>query len=167
MHYLDARATTAGFLQALAHAAPQADVVLLHAGAADLRRLFAGLAPRPVLLVGDRPDSLTEAYGAMKLLSQRLGALSYDVVIAAQVSLRRARQISERLAECADHFLGAAVGHCAVVDPAGAARAAAGDDLHRLAAAHLQRSPAAVPLAAPRSAAAAAAVRQGDTGRLN
>ena len=37
MHYLDSRASLSGFLQALRTAAPQASVVLLHAGALDLQ----------------------------------------------------------------------------------------------------------------------------------
>lgn len=163
LHYLDARATTAGFLQALADAAPRAQVVLLHAGAADLRRMFAGRTPRPVLLVGPRPDSLTEAYASMKLLSQRLGALTYDVVITGDVSERRARTIGDRLSDCADHFLGAAVGLTAVVDPNGGPRLPVSEALLRLASAQLKRpgdapdpwQPALpiVPPAAARSAA--------------
>lgn len=137
MRYLDSRASTAGFLQALASAAPQADVVLVHAGAADLRRLFTGRTPRPVLMAGLRPDSLTEAYAAIKLLGQRLGPLSYDTVVVGDMSPRRARQTAERLAQCADHFLGAAIGCWAVVDPTAPARAAVDDDLHFLAQAQL------------------------------
>lgn len=137
MQYLDSRASTAGFLQALGQAAPQADVVLLHAGAADLRRLFTGRAPRPVLMAGLRPDSLTEAYAAMKLLSQRLGPLIYDTVVVGDLSPRRARQTAERLAQCADHFLGAAIGCWAVVDPTAPACAAVAEDLHFLAQAQI------------------------------
>lgn len=139
MHYLDARATTTGFLRALTEASPQANVVMVHAGAADLRRMFIGRAPRPVLLVGAQAASLTEAYAAVKMLSQRLGALTYDVVIAADVSPRRARAISDRLSDCADHFLGAAVGLTAVVDPAATPRAPVNDDLLRLVDAQLRR----------------------------
>lgn len=143
LHYLDSRATTAGFLHALQAAEPGADVVLVHAGASDLRRMFAGQAPKPLLLVNLRPDSLTHAYGSMKLLCQRLGALSFDAVITADASPQRARQIGARLADCADHFLGAALSHVAVVDPRGPARAAVGADLQRLVAAQLQRAPGA------------------------
>ena len=117
MRYLDNRATMAGFLEALRLAAGGADVVLLHASALDLRRIFAGRAPRPVLLVDDRHDSLTQAYGAMKLLSQRLGSLSYDLVVADDVNAARAHSLGQRLADCADHFLGAALRHVAQLDP--------------------------------------------------
>lgn len=139
MHYLDARATQTAFLLALTEAAPQADVVLLHASASDLRRMFVGRTPRPLLLVGGRPDSLTDAYASMKLLSQRLGALTYDVVVSADVSPRRALAIGQRLAECADLFLGAAVGVTAVVDPLQPAGAPLDDDLLQLAEAQLRR----------------------------
>lgn len=162
MHYLDARATTVGFLRALTEASPQANVVMMHAGAADLRRMFAGSTPRPVLLVGAQAASLTDAYASMKMLSQRLGALTYDVVIAADVSPRRARSIAERLSECADHFLGAAVGLTAVVDPAAAPRAPLSDDLLRLVDAQLKRLqdlPGLGRVAAPLSTRPAATLR--------
>lgn len=153
MHYLDSRATLAGFIEALrgAAASVQADVVLLHAGALDLRRMFAGAAPRPLLLAGNRPDSLTHAYTAMKLLSQRLGALAYDLVVAGDVSPRRARRMGDRLADCADHFLGAALRHVAVVDPLLPAQAPLTADLRALVADRMTpiaNGPLANPLAA-------------------
>ena len=54
MRWLDSRGLTTGFLQALSEAAPRADVILVHAGASDLARMFAGRAPRPLLLAADR-----------------------------------------------------------------------------------------------------------------
>lgn len=158
MHYLDARATLTGFLSALSQAAPQAQAVLVHASANELRRMFMGRTPRPVLLVGGRPDSLTDAYASMKLLGQRLGALTYDVVITADVSARRAQAIGQRLSECADLFLGAAVGQMAVVEPRGAPDAPVGDDLHRLVAAQLRRG--RLPQDPPHPAMALAGRRQ-------
>ena len=134
MHYLDGRATLSGFLDALASAAPQAGVVLLHAGALDLRRMFIGRTPCPVLLAGAGPDSLTHAYTSMKLLSQRLGALAYDLVVAGDVSLRRARRMADRLDDCADHFLGAALRDLALVDTQVPPHAPLPDDLRALAA---------------------------------
>ena len=137
MHYLDSRATLTGFLTALRSAAPRADVVLLHANALDLRRMFAGRTPSPVLLVGNRPDSLTHAYTSMKQLSQRLGALAYDLVVAGDVSPRRAHRMADRLTECADHFLGAALRSLAVVDPQAAPSAPLPADLTRMVALQL------------------------------
>lgn len=139
VRYLDNRATMARFREALRGAAAGcgADLVLLHAGASDLRRIFAGRAPRPILLAGSRPTSLTDAYASMKLLAQRLGALTYDLVIASDVGSRRARRMAERLGECADHFLGSALRHCAVVDAAEPVRQPPGVALRRLVAAQL------------------------------
>ncbi|MES2717813.1 MAG: flagellar biosynthesis protein [Pseudomonadota bacterium] len=176
MHFLDSRATLGAFIEALraAAAAPavMADVVLLHAGALDLRRMFAGQAPRPLLLAGSRADSLTHAYTSMKLLSQRLGALAYDLVVAGDVSHRRARRMGERLADCADHFLGAALRQVAVVDPLLPAQAPLSADLRGLVADLLSptvRGPAANPLAAlpiP-SPVRASARRPAPAGHLN
>lgn len=178
MHYLDSRATLVGFIEALrsAAAAVSADVVLLHAGALDLRRMFAGQAPRPLLLAGARPDSLTHAYTAMKLLSQRLGALAYDLVVAGDVGQRRARRMGDRLADCADHFLGAALRRVAVVDPLQNANAPLGADLRDLVADCMAADgagPTANPLAAipavasPPPPVRASARRPAPAGHLN
>lgn len=134
MNYLDSRATQVGFIDALRTAAPHAQVVVLHAGALDLRRMFVGRTPRPVLMAGPRPDSLTHAYTSMKLLSQRLGALAYDLVVAGDVGIRRAERMAERLTDCGDHFLGAALRDMAVVDPHAPPQAMVPADMLRLVA---------------------------------
>jgi flagellar biosynthesis protein FlhG len=120
----------------------------------------------------------------MKLLSQRLGALAYDLVVAGDVGPRRARRMGERLADCADHFLGAALRQVAVVDPLASAQAPVTPDLRQLVADLVAArgtplpagDPAANPLAAlaPASAASAppppvraAARRPAPAGRLN
>ncbi len=99
--------------------------------------MFAGTTPRPLLLAGNRPDSLTHAYTSMKLLSQRLGALAYDLVVAGDVSLRRASRMGDRLADCADHFLGAALRQVAVIDPQLPAHTPLSADLRLLVAERL------------------------------
>jgi hypothetical protein len=138
--------------------------VLLHAGALDLRRMFMGRTPRPVLLAGNRTDSLTHAYTSMKLLSQRLGALGYDLVIAGDVAPRRARKMAERLTECADHFLGAALRQVAVLDPLVPPNTPLPLDLLRLAASHVDLDTGRKRVGTP----SANAPRQGLTaGRLN
>jgi len=174
MHFLDSRATLVGFIEALRGAAAevQADVVLLHAGALDLRRMFAGTAPRPLLLAGNRPDSLTHAYTSMKLLSQRLGALAYDLVVAGDVSQRRARRMADRLADCADHFLGAALRQVAVVDPLLPAQTPLTADLRHLVADRMAQTAgaaAANPLAALPSSSPVrpSAPRPAPAGHLN
>ena len=143
MNYLDGRATLTSFLEALRSAAPQADVVLVHGGALDLRRMFSGRTPRPVLLAGARPESLTHAYTSMKQLSQRLGALAYGLVVAGDVAAGRARRMADRLEACGDHFLGAALRDLAVVDPQVSPHAALPEDLLTLATGLLAPPPAA------------------------
>ena len=153
VQFLDSRASMVGFLDALPAAARQVDVVLLHAGALDLRRMFVGRTPRPLLLAGNRPDSLTHAYTSMKLLSQRLGALGYDLVIAGDVAPRRARKMADRLTECADHFLGAALRQVAVLDPLLPPNTPLPLALLRLTASHVElvtpHQPAGHPTGAP------------------
>ena len=73
--------------------------------------MFVGRRPCPVLLVGGRPDSLMPAYAAMKLLSQGLGPMTYDLVIAGDTPPELARQMADRLGHCGDYFLGAALRH--------------------------------------------------------
>jgi hypothetical protein len=137
MRWLDARGTTGGFLGALAEAAPRADVILVHAGATDLARLFARRMPRPILQAADRPESVTHAYAAMKVLSQRLGVLAYDLVVAASAASPRVARIAESLGGCADRFLGAALGDWALADPASDPDEPVPAALRRLAAGQL------------------------------
>lgn len=119
--HLDSRGSTAGFLSLLGEAAPRADVVLVHGGASDLGRMFAQRAPRPILLVSDDLESLTHAYASMKRLAQRLGVLAFDLVVTADArspgQLDQLQRIAERLADCADRFLGAALADWALIDP--------------------------------------------------
>lgn len=139
MRWLDSRGSTTGFLTAMAEAAPQAQVVLMHAGASDLCRLFADRAPRPVLIADDSADSLTHAYASMKLITQRLGVLAFDLLLATDAAPQRVQSIVERLANCADRFLGAALGECAVADPGTDASDAVDAALRLLAAAQLDQ----------------------------
>jgi flagellar biosynthesis protein FlhG len=118
LRHVDSRGTTASFLQAIADAAPRADVVIVHASAADLSRLFVQRALRPLLLAADHPTSVTQAYAAMKLLAARNGLLSYDLLLAAAPGSPRKQRIAEQLASCADSFLGAVLHDWAAVDPA-------------------------------------------------
>lgn len=111
--HVDARGSTEGFLDAVAGAAPDAEVVLLHASAAELVRLFArrvreGLAPRlrPLVLCDLEPEALTQAYAALKLLALRCGLLSHDLIVVARPGARGGPLVADRLARCADGFLG-------------------------------------------------------------
>ena len=137
LRHVDARGSSAHFLDRLQVAAPQARVLLVHAGASDLARLFGRRALRPLLLATDQPDSLTHAYAAMKLLVQRCALMSYDLLLAAPPAQRRTAVIAQRLASCADSFLGAALHDWVAIDPACDVRDAPGDALIDLMAAQL------------------------------
>jgi len=104
LRHVDTRGSSAHFLDRLQAAAPQARVLLVHAGAPDLARLFGRRALRPLLLAADQPDSLTHAYAAMKLLVMRCALMSYDLLVAAPPANRRVPAIAQRLASCADGF---------------------------------------------------------------
>ncbi|MFG5409873.1 flagellar biosynthesis protein [Piscinibacter sakaiensis] len=122
LRFVDHRGSTGAFLQAVADAAPQADVILVHAPAGDLCRLFAHAEPgrcaHPLVLSDERPASVTHAYAAMKLLTQRAGLAVHDLLLSAAAGSRRAERIAQQLGRCADDFLGAAVRECLRVDPA-------------------------------------------------
>jgi hypothetical protein len=160
LRYVDAQGSTAGFLDAVACAAPGADVVLVHASATDLCRLFMRgdplTRPRPLLLADDRPVSVTHAYAAMKLLTQRGGLLVHDLLLSAAPSSPRAERIAMQIATCADDFLGAVLRDWMQVDPASDPRAASIPALRRWVRDTLQ--PAVAELAAPRLAMAAPAL---------
>jgi flagellar biosynthesis protein FlhG len=141
LRYVDASGSTASLLAALADAAPQAQVLLVHAGATDLARLLAvrsappaasSAPPRPVLMADDHPASVTHAYAAIKLLSQRAGLWVHDLLLSASPASVRARVIPGQLARCAEDFLGASIGHWAQVDPASPPQAATSRALRRL-----------------------------------
>jgi flagellar biosynthesis protein FlhG len=117
IRHVDARGQCAVFLQALESAAPQADLVLVHAGTVDLARLFAGQRLRPLLLGADTPRAMTEAYASLKRLAQRPGWLAHDLLILADPNGPRTERLGESLAECAERFLGAAIHDCVVIDP--------------------------------------------------
>jgi len=117
IRHVDSQGRCGGFLQALEHAAPQADLVLVHAGSVDLARLFAGQRIRPLLLGADTPRAMTEAYATLKRLAQRPGWLAHDLLIVADPRGPRTERLGESLAECAERFLGAAIHDCVVIDP--------------------------------------------------
>ena len=130
LRFVDAAGSTAGFLRAIADAAPHCDVVLVHAPAAELCRLFArhpaghpdghgGRPPcRPLLLADDRPASVTHAYAAMKLLTQRAGLIVHDLLLGAAPQSPRTERIAMQIATCADDFLGAVLRDWVQIDPA-------------------------------------------------
>lgn len=120
LQYVDTRGSAARFVEALLDAVPSADVVLLHAEATDLARLVARRAVRPLLLAADHPESLKHAYAGCKLLMQRTGLATYDLLLAARAGSPRIASIVASLRGCTDRFLGALLRHWALVDPAAA-----------------------------------------------
>ena len=148
LRHVDAEGSTAAFLHALSAAAPQADVVLVHAGASELARLFARRSVRPLLLADDRPDSVTHAYACLKLLAQRAGLLTHDLLLAAAPSSPRAERIAIQIARCADDFVGAVLHDSLQLDPATSALDAASPALRRFVhALLLANEPGALPSA--------------------
>jgi flagellar biosynthesis protein FlhG len=117
IRHVDTQGRCTAFLEALEHAAPQADLVMVHAGTVDLARLFAGQRLRPLLLGADTPRAMTEAYASLKRLALRPGWLAHDLLIVADPDGPRTERLGESLAECAERFLGAAIHDCVVIDP--------------------------------------------------
>lgn len=137
VRFADTRGSTRAFLDAVADAAPFAQVVLLHAGAMELVRLFSatdvGLAPpRPLLLCDDRPEGMTQAYTSLKLLATRAQWKSHDLLMCADGRSPRAPQVAQRLAQCAESFLGGVQRAWVAVDPAEPPAATPSPDLTRL-----------------------------------
>ena len=155
IRHVDSQGRCGAFLDALERAAPQADVMLVHAGTSDLARLFAAWPLRPVLQAGDSPRSLTEAYAAMKRLAHRPGWLSHDVLLLADPQGSRTAKLGQSLSSCAERFLGAAVHDAVVLDPS--STAGVSPALLQLLRAQLtQESHPAMPAPAAPAAAASA-----------
>jgi hypothetical protein len=136
--FVDTHGSTASFLQAASDAAPYADVVLIHASAQDLCRMFARSEARPLLMADDRPQSVTHAYAAMKLMTQRAGLVVHDLLLSAAPTSPRAERIAMQLATCGDDFLGAVLRDWIQIDPATDATEAPTPSLRRWARDTLQ-----------------------------
>lgn len=135
LRYVDATGSTAPFLSAVTEAAAHCDVLLVHASASDLCRMFArhpGNPVRPLLLADDRPVSVTHAYAAMKLLTQRAGLSVFDLMLGAAAASPRSERIAMQMATCADDFLGAVLRDWARIDPASDATETPTPELRRL-----------------------------------
>jgi hypothetical protein len=133
MRHINAHGSAASFLEAVAEAAPEADVILLHAPAAELARVVALREVRPLLLADTDPQSVTEAYAGMKWLTQRAGLLVYSLLMACHPQLRLAPRIAQQLSSCADGFLGAVLRDWACLDPRASVHAPVSPELRHLA----------------------------------
>lgn len=134
LRHVNSRGSCEAWLNAVEQAAPQADVILLHANPRDLVRLLGRREVRTVLTTTPDPASLTDAYTSMKLLSQRSGLMTFDLLTGMAGAPKAAQRIAERLAETADSFLGAVVREAVWLDKREPASAAATPALARLAA---------------------------------
>jgi flagellar biosynthesis protein FlhG len=133
MRFVNAKGSAAEMLNAVIEAAPEADVVLLHASASELCRIVARREVRPVLLADDRPQSVTHAYAAMKLLAQRAGLMVHSLLLGADSSSPRVERIAQQLTNCADGFLSVVLRDWASVDPATSVNQAPSAALRHLA----------------------------------
>jgi flagellar biosynthesis protein FlhG len=149
IRFVDAAGSTRAFLERAAEAAPGSDVVIVHAPASDLCRMFArgrhgdaGVpgadVPCPIVIAEDRPPSVTHAYAAMKLLSQRAGLVVSELLLGAAPQSPRAERIAAKLAACADNFFAGVLRDWARVDPAGDPCQPPGEDLRRLVGARFE-----------------------------
>lgn len=120
MRYVDTHGSAARLLDELASQAGNARVILVHAEASDLARLFTGRSARPVLLAADQPESLKHAYAAWKHLVQRRGWLSGDLLLVTSAGRPRCTAIASSLGRCADSFMGAVLTDWASVHPGSA-----------------------------------------------
>jgi flagellar biosynthesis protein FlhG len=132
LRHVDARGSSEGLLHAVADAAPWADVIVVHAPASELSRLFSRRAIRPVLLAADHPTSVTHAYAAMKVLAGRNGLMAYDLLLSVDPASPRRDRIAAQLASCADRFLGTVLCDVARIDPASDVHDTPGAELLRL-----------------------------------
>ena len=117
MSHVDTRGCAGNFIDAVQRAAPQADIVLLHADAQDLARIFKRRAARPLLIGADHPDSIKHAYAAAKVLAARCALLTFDLLLVAAPQSPRAAAIAHSLGGCCETFLGAVLCHTALIDP--------------------------------------------------
>jgi len=137
IRHVDSQGRCGAFLHAIERAAPQANLVLVHAGVTDLARLLGTRRMRPLLQAADSPRCLTEAYAGLKRLAHRPGWMAHDLLVLADPRGPRTERLGECLAECAERFLGAAIHDCVVIDPAADAGAAADPRLMNLLRAQL------------------------------
>jgi flagellar biosynthesis protein FlhG len=152
--HVNTRGSSEAWLQAVADCVPQADVVIVHAEARDLCRLLGRREVAPVLMSELSSESLTEAYAAMKLLSQRCGLMAFDLLVGMASRPRRAERVADRLASCADNFLSAVLRSWAPVDRDLPITAPVSTELERLAANQLTGLEGHSALSLPRRARA-------------
>ena len=137
--HVDSRGSAHGLLGALMQAAPGAAAVVVHADPTDLVRVFHDTAVRPLLLTGDRVESVKHAYAAAKLLVQRARLAHFDLLMCAAAS-RHARAVRTSLTNCLEGFIGAVLHGFAQIDPATDVAEPPSDELRNLLGDQLHHS---------------------------
>ena len=115
--FVDTRGSSAGLIEQAVSACHGVDVVLVHATAPDLARLYARGSLRPLYLAADQPESVKHAYAAMKLFAQRCQWLSADLMLVGTDAPGRLPHIATSLTSCAEAYVGVTVTGWASVDP--------------------------------------------------
>ena len=149
--YVDTHGSSASLLEEFKRVAPRVDVVVMHAPAPELARLFTQRTARPVLLANDHPESVKHAYASLKLLAQRSGWMSFDLLLLSPGQPARHARIADSVAGCADQFISAALHDWTALDPKVPASEPPSPELMRLVVAQLELDDTAPPAAWSRS----------------
>lgn len=112
--HVDATGQAQGLLRLAAEAAPWVDVMVVHASAADLARLFAGHDWRPVVLSDTTPLGVTQAYRSLKSLG-RQGLSTFDLLLESSAQPVLGPRVAMRLVDSASRFLSWPVGSSVVL----------------------------------------------------
>jgi flagellar biosynthesis protein FlhG len=88
------------------------DLVLIDCGAGigDNVLFFAGAAQEALLVISPEPTSLTDAYAAVKVLSQQAGVERFSVIVNPVPTEAHGREAFQKLTRVTDRFLTARVG---------------------------------------------------------
>jgi flagellar biosynthesis protein FlhG len=120
--WTDTGGSTQAFLQAVIDAAPLSQAVVVHGSASELARMFGRgelhmSRPRPIVICDEQADSMTHAYAALKVLSQRADWVSHDLLVSAATGSAGIRLVKDRLAQCAALFFGGVRHDSVDIDP--------------------------------------------------
>jgi flagellar biosynthesis protein FlhG len=88
------------------------DLIMIDCGAGigDNVLFFAGAAQEALLVISPEPTSLTDAYAAVKVLSQQAGVERFSVIVNQAPTAAHAREVFQKLTRVTDRFLTARVG---------------------------------------------------------
>jgi hypothetical protein len=134
---IDVHGSSACLIDELTRVMPQADALLIHAGPMDLVRMLKGHVLRPVIACGGDLDAVKEAYATVKLLAQRLGWVTFDLLVLSGRGDVPAHRIADALAQCAERHAGCTLRTWTVIDPQVDPRREPDAALQALAVSHL------------------------------